>query len=184
MGGSVARNIEIKAWSHDMASQSRTAADLADGPPQTVNQEDTFFHVPQGRLKLRDFGDGTGELIAYQRLDTCGPRTSTYERSPTQAPDSLKATLAAALGVRAVVSKRRTVFLVGQTRIHLDEVTGLGQCIELEVVLQSGQSEAQGRMMAERLMTLLGIQPQDEIAKAYVDLLADRAPGNDAAPTD
>ncbi|MEQ9011492.1 class IV adenylate cyclase [Algiphilus sp.] len=180
----MARNIEIKAWARDRASQARIAARLADGPSHTLQQEDTFFHVPRGRLKLREFGDGTGELIAYQRVDAFGPRSSSYVRTPTQAPDSLKAALAAALGIRAVVRKSRTVFVVAQTRIHLDDVAGLGQCIELEVVLQSGQSEAQGRMMAERLMSLLGIQPQDEIAKAYVDLLADRAPGNDAAPTD
>nr|WP_220359282.1 class IV adenylate cyclase [Alkalilimnicola ehrlichii] len=106
----MARNIEIKARSSDFEGQTHIAARLADGPPQRLEQEDTFFQVPEGRLKLRAFGDGTGELIQYDRPDASGPKTSTYIRSPTDDPASLKAALAAALGVRAVVKKCRTVF--------------------------------------------------------------------------
>nr|WP_220347731.1 class IV adenylate cyclase [Alkalilimnicola ehrlichii] len=122
-------------------------------------------------MKLRAFGDGTGELIQYDRPDASGPKTSTYIRSPTDDPASLKAALAAALGVRAVVKKCRTVFLVGQTRIHLDEVAELGRFIELEVVLTPAQTEAEGVKIAQRLMAELAIEPQDLIAGAYVDLM-------------
>ncbi|MCH8502943.1 MAG: class IV adenylate cyclase [Ectothiorhodospiraceae bacterium] len=167
----MARNIEIKARARDFASQGRIAAQLADGPPVVIQQEDTFFHVPRGRLKLREFGDGTGELIQYDRPDSPGPKQSTYVRTPASEPHSLKAALAAALGVRAVVRKRRTLFLVEETRIHLDEVAELGQFLELEVVLRTEQSEAEGRMIADRLMSELGVDPSDLVSRAYVDLL-------------
>lgn len=171
-GKPVARNIEIKARSIDPESQERMAARLATGPALLVEQEDTFFHVPRGRLKLRDFGDGTGELIEYDRPDSLGPKQSTYLRSPTNNPHSLKSVLAAALGVRAVVKKRRMVFLAEQSRIHLDEVEGLGRFIELEVVLRPEQDDEEGRLIAERLMSELGIEPSALIGGAYVDLMA------------
>lgn len=173
----MARNIEIKARSSDFEEQTRIAARIADGPPVLIEQTDTFFHVPFGRLKLREFADGTGELIQYSREDSSGPKESTYVRSPTQEPHSLREALAAALGVRAVVKKRRTLFLVGQTRIHLDVVTGLGRFIELEVVLRPDQSQAEGVIVAEQLMSALGVQQGDLIAGAYVDLLADEERG-------
>lgn len=168
----MARNIEIKARSSNFAEQARTAARIADGPPVLIEQTDTFFHVSFGRLKLREFSDGAAELIQYTRTDSFGPKQSTYVRSPVQEPRSLKEALAAALGVRAVVKKTRTLFLVGQTRIHLDEVSGLGRFIELEVVLRPEQSEAEGAVVAEQLMSELGVQQGDLVAEAYVDLLS------------
>ena len=46
---------------------------------------------------------------------------------------SLHGLLSACMGVRGVVAKKRTLYLVDQTRIHIDEVENLGDHIELEV---------------------------------------------------
>lgn len=167
----MSRNIEIKARARDFAAQARVAADLADRPPSVMDQVDTFFHVANGRLKLREFGDGPGELIQYRRADAPGPKPSDYVRSPAPDPVSLKAALSNALGVRAVVKKKRTVYLSGQTRIHFDEVDGLGRFIELEVVLGAGQAPREGIPVADKLMAALEIQRCDLIEGAYVDML-------------
>jgi adenylate cyclase class IV len=45
-------NIEIKARVHDMAALRSRAEGLSDTPVQIIPQEDTFFHIPKGRLKL------------------------------------------------------------------------------------------------------------------------------------
>ena len=176
----MARNIEIKARSIDVDSQEHIASRLADSAPVLIEQEDTFFHVPRGRLKLRQFGDGTGELIEYDRPDSPEAKQSTYIRSPANEPHSLKAALAAALGVRAVVKKRRMLFLTDQARIHLDEVEGLGWFIELEIVLRPDQSETEGQVIADRLMSELGVESSDLVAGAYVDLLANEEPNNNS----
>jgi hypothetical protein len=39
-------------------------------------QRDTYFHVPRGRLKLREEKGATPHLIAYERLDLSGQRES------------------------------------------------------------------------------------------------------------
>lgn len=39
------------------------------------------------------------------------------------------------MGVKGEVVKERTLFMVKQTRVHVDAVEGLGNFMELEVVL-------------------------------------------------
>jgi adenylate cyclase class IV len=46
-------NIEIKARVRDLAALRTRAEALSDAPVQVIPQEDTFFNVPAGRLKLR-----------------------------------------------------------------------------------------------------------------------------------
>ena len=75
-----------------------------------------------------------------------------------------------ALGIRAVVRKKRTVYFCEQTRIHLDEVDGLGAFIELEVVLDTGQDIQFGIAVAQDLMSRRRIEKDDLVASAYVDL--------------
>ena len=166
------RNVEIKAKVADLATVRKMAEQLADRGPVVLEQEDTFFHCSQGRLKLRCFRDGTpAELIGYRRGDAAGPKESCYVVYRTSDPRGLLAVLSAALGVRAIVRKRRTLYLIGPTRVHLDQVEGLGQFVELEVVLQPGQTVAEGVAVAHDVMVKLGISQDQLVERAYVDLL-------------
>jgi predicted adenylyl cyclase CyaB len=60
------------------------------------------------------------------------------------------------------VRKRRSLYQMGQTRIHLPEVEGLGTFLELEVVLGPGQGEHEGAMIAAELMAQLGIKGRSD----------------------
>lgn len=174
------RNVEIKARIESVAALAERAAALGQAGPTLIEQDDTFFHCSQGagaRLKLRAFPSGDGELIFYRRADDSGPKESFYVRSPTAAPDSLREALTLAHGVIGRVRKRRTLFLAGRTRIHLDEVEGLGPYLELEVVLADGESAEQGIAVAQALMQQLGVASSQCIAGAYLDLLQ-RQPRN------
>ena len=164
-------NIEIKARSRNFADLRRGAEALSDTPAQVIPQEDTFFHTPKGRLKLRQLAPERGQLVYYERPDQDGPKRSNYHIFETSDPESLKTVLRLALGVRGVVRKKRYLFLVGQTRLHLDEVEGLGEFLELEVVLRPEQSDAEGQAIARDLMTRLGVQEEDLLEGAYMDLL-------------
>ncbi|HMN78902.1 MAG TPA: class IV adenylate cyclase [Burkholderiaceae bacterium] len=169
------RNIEIKASIASIDALTPLAAAIADQGPFEIRQDDTFFACPAGRLKLRAFSAGDGELIFYRRPDQQGPKESFYLRSPTSAPDSLREALTLAYGQTGRVRKHRTLFLAGRTRIHLDSVDGLGSFLELEVVLDDEEPAEAGVREAHELMARLGIEPSRLIDGAYVDLLADKA---------
>ncbi len=169
----MARNIEIKARVADPVALRERAAALAAAGPVEIAQDDTFFNCPAGRLKLRAFSGTRGELIFYRRSDERGPKESYYFRTPTNEPDTLRQTLALAYGEAGRVRKRRTLFLVGRTRVHLDDVDGLGHFMELEVVLSEGEPAESGVREAEELMRRLGVETSQLIDRAYVDLLAE-----------
>jgi predicted adenylyl cyclase CyaB len=169
----VARNIEIKArlspeLTRLIRSEALTRSSLA---PEILYQTDTFYKVPSGRLKLREFEDGTAELIAYERPDRAGPKQSSYVRYLCDDPKSLAEALSRSLGIRGVVAKRRELIHVGQTRVHLDEVRGLGSYLELEVVLRESQSPEEGERIAAELMAVFGVAREALIEVAYIDLL-------------
>lgn len=167
----MAQNIEIKARVSDLVVVDALARSMADQGPFELEQDDTFFACSSGRLKLRELAPDQGELIFYQRPDISGPKLSQYFISPTHTPSVLRDTLARALGVVGRVRKRRRLYLAQNTRIHLDQVEGLGSFLELEVVLSQAQSIADGEAVAHRLLSMLGISNADLESVAYVDLL-------------
>ena len=143
---------------------------------ETLDQGDTYFAVPRGRLKVRTImaGDGTttAELIAYHRPDLGGARWSSYIRTPldpSSAPDVITA-LAATVDVLTHVQKRRTVARYKETRIHLDQVVGLGAFVELETVLGDRAAEVAEAEYAA-VVDLLGLAAFEPVAGSYSDLV-------------
>jgi predicted adenylyl cyclase CyaB len=164
-------NVEIKARVVNLDKVRRQVEALSDKPCEMIQQEDTFFHAPRGRLKLRTFDSEHGELIYYERDNARGPSTSHYFRAVIPDSNALKAVLSAALGVRGVVRKQRLLYRVGCTRVHLDRVDGLGSFLELEVELGAGHTIEDGNAIASELMARLGIEEIDLVDVAYIDLL-------------
>ena len=165
------RNVEIKAKIRDLLQLRTRAQSIADSGPFEIQQDDTFFVCHNGRLKLRIFSESQGELIFYRRDDSPNPKESQYVITPTSAPYELREMLVLSLGECGRVRKQRTLFLAGNTRIHLDEVEVLGAFMELEVVLSGRETVAQGIETAHRVMQQLGVSNQDLVDRAYVDLL-------------
>ncbi len=110
-------------------------------------------------------------LIAYERPDHPAFRESAYHLVPVPDPDLLKAALTAALGVRVVVAKQRTLYLLHNVRIHLDTVDNLGTFIEFEAVLRTPEDEAASPGRLAQLAEVLGIRDEDRISRSYSDLL-------------
>ena len=173
----MARNVEIKARIDSVDRIAAIAATLADQGPLEIAQDDTFFRCEKSadRLKLRTFAPDRAELIFYRRANSSGPKESFYLITPTATPDALRESLTLAWGQAGRVRKQRRLFLVGRTRVHLDRVEGLGEFLELEVVLQEGEPAEAGVAEAHALMARLGVAEGQLVQGAYVDLLRAQA---------
>ena len=169
------RNIEIKARIGSVAALVPRVAAIATEGPAEITQDDTFFQCSTGRLKLRVFDSQQGELIFYRRVNQAGPKESFFIRSPTSSPETLRESLSLAYGQIGRIRKQRTLFMVGRTRVHLDRVEGLGEFLELEVVLADDEPNDAGLREAREIMGRLGIQPDQLIEGAYLDLMVNPA---------
>ncbi|MDQ7793789.1 MAG: class IV adenylate cyclase [bacterium] len=169
-------NVEVKARVRDRALIEARALRLAGCEPQVLSQVDTFFPVSRGRLKLRE-ENGRAVLISYLRADQASLRTSTYAKTPIPEPDLLEAMLAGTLGETQVVRKLRHLYRVGNSRVHLDRVEGLGDFVEIETEVERAGSPEQAAGETRALLRELGIGPEDLVADAYVDLLEAGEPG-------
>lgn len=174
----MAQNIEIKVRVEDLDAVRVRAQAVADEGPFLLEQTDYFFPASCGRLKLRVEESGApnaqrqSRLIAYHRPDQATARSSDYVLYETDDPETLRDALLHSLGEGPVVRKRRELYLSGQTRIHLDRVEMLGAFVEIEVVMQDGESEDDGHVELQHLLTQLGLETASVIDVAYADLLS------------
>ena len=156
-----------------LVREAATAAGL--GPFAPVSHRDTYFHAPQGRLKLREIRheDGTelAELIGYGREDIAGARWSRYTRVeiPVSSAEELRQALGSTLGVMRVVDKVREVGVWRRTRIHLDQVKALGLFVELETVTGSA-TDPTARQELDEVVRMLGLDQLETIPGSYADL--------------
>jgi adenylate cyclase, class 2 len=95
------------------------------------HQKDTYFNVPNGRLKLRQ-GNIENNLIFYNRPNQTGPKQSDFSLLPVADGKATEAVLTKALGIKVIVEKKRKIFYIANVKLHLDEVPGLGNFVEIE----------------------------------------------------
>lgn len=165
-------NIEIKAILRNRERVEAIAAALRDAGPELIPQEDHFFYCADARLKLRILAPDRGELICYERDNVAESRCSRYLIARTSDPTVLLEILTNTLGRTVIVRKVRTLYQIGQTRVHLDHVLDLGDFLELEVVLRPGQSETEGKAIADSLLSKFQIDKGELVGEAYADVLA------------
>lgn len=163
-------NIEIKA----RCSHPEEIRDLLDKQQAefigTDYQTDTYFNVPNGKLKLRE-GNIENALIHYFRNDQAGPKRSDISLYKTQPRSDLKQVLTAALGVLAAVSKRRRIYFIENVKFHIDEVEHLGSFVEIEAIDRDGSiGEEKLRQQCQYYLNLFKIPENDLIEVSYSDL--------------
>jgi adenylate cyclase class IV len=163
------RQVESKLrWSdHEVVLARAVEAGARD--EGFLQQRDQFYGVSKGRLKLRTIAGVRGELVAYDRQDTAGARTSDYGLSPTGDAALLDEVLGRALERTGLLEKTRHLLILRNTRIHLDDVVGLGRFVELETVIQD-QSESDAVAEHDQVITVLGLGAAERIAVGYMDL--------------
>ena len=164
------KNLEFKACCDSLDVLRQRLVNLQAEHRCTMKQLDTYFNVPQGRLKLREINTHEAELIYYERSDLAESRYSNYQICDIPEPTAFKQIATMALGVKGVVEKQRELWMFGDTRIHLDEVKNLGQFIELETVIHN-QTEAEAQAEHQLVKEALGIKEKDLVSVSYSDLI-------------
>lgn len=168
-------NVEIKARCTDHEAVRAVLASLGSRKVGLDHQVDTYFKVPNGRLKLRE-GSIENSLIHYHRPDQSGPKTSDVLLYRVDPDPSLKDVLARALGVLVVVDKQREIHFVNNVKIHLDDVSGLGTFLEIEAIDADGShSEGQLQEQCQTFMDHLGVKEADLLDVSYSDMLMNEA---------
>ncbi|MBN2288193.1 MAG: class IV adenylate cyclase [Candidatus Glassbacteria bacterium] len=171
------QTVEIKARCPDPEKTAALIRETGAGFAGSELQVDTFYHVPQGRLKLRRKTSGD-LLIGYLRPDRNGPKHCLVNLYPSHDAGQLNKVLSDSLGVRVVVQKQREIYLLGNTRFHLDRVEGLGSFVEIEVLGRRGVDDPGDlKKTCEKYLGMLGIRPADLVERAYADLLEEAGSG-------
>ncbi|MBV9987329.1 MAG: class IV adenylate cyclase [Chitinophagaceae bacterium] len=165
-------NIEIKA--RCFHPEKVEAFLLANGArfEGLDRQKDTYFHVPSGRLKLRQ-GNIENSLIFYNRPDQQGPKQSDFLLSKIADGPAQEKLLEKALGIKVVVEKNRRIYFIGNVKFHLDDVPGLGSFVEIEAGNLGDPSKtiADLRMQCDHYMKEFGIAEKDLVHHSYSDML-------------
>jgi len=166
-------NIEIKAAYPELAKARAICEKLNATFVGIDHQTDTYFKVPNGRLKLRESSLSGAYLIPYLRPNESGPKKSEYARLTVEEVEKTKALFTQILGLDLVVKKSREIYLIGNVRVHLDEVEGAGSFFEFEAVYS--EDSAEQRAVEERkvneLLKTFAISPEALQTSSYQQLV-------------
>jgi predicted adenylyl cyclase CyaB len=164
-------NIEFKARVNDLREVETRLQTLSPVFKGLGHQIDTYFKVPHGRLKLRE-GNIEHALIQYHRDNLAGAKESSvvlYKHKPDPA---LKQILTLQFGVLKVVDKQRKIYFIDHVKFHFDQVLGLGEFMEVEVINENNRFTME-ELQAEckRWIGFFDILPEQFVETSYSDMI-------------
>lgn len=164
------QNVEYKAELRDPALARTLAGNLRALPVETLRQTDTYFRVPDGKLKKRETVGFPTEWVFYARPSRARAKLSNF----TIYPEAMAKARFGAMPLPAWVTvvKTRELWTYDGVRIHLDTVAGLGTFIEFEALICPERSLQRAHELVEMLRKHFGPAMGEPIACGYADLLA------------
>jgi predicted adenylyl cyclase CyaB len=166
-------SIEIKAKTNNTNKIKKILAELKADYKGEDHQIDTYFKCNNGRLKLRS-GNIENSLIFYDRNDNVYPKKSEIILEKLEKDNKLKTILAAGIGIKVEVDKRRNIYFIDNVKFHVDDVKNLGSFVEIEAIDQIGNiGETKLHEQCMHYIELLEISKSDFINKSYSDMLLD-----------
>lgn len=164
-------NFEFKARVDDPGEMEARLITLGPDFRGEDHQTDTYFNVSNGRMKLRE-GNIENSLIHYERKNTSGAKQSDvllYHHNPDKA---LKDILVKALGVKAVVDKRRRIYFIGNVKFHFDRVNQLGTFIEVEAIDSTGEIGIEKlKEQCNHYAEFFRLSDKDYVDRSYSDMI-------------
>ncbi len=167
------QNVEFKCELRDPELATAVCRNLGAVHIATLEQTDTYYRIPDGRLKKRECRGEPTEWIFYNRDDIARAKIShfrIYSEAEAKARFGERP-----LPVWVEVVKRRELWMYKMVRIHLDEVVGLGHFFELEAMVTRRQNVARCHEIVQELRQKFAPTFGELIAVSYSDLLAQDA---------
>lgn len=175
------QNVEYKAELRDLSLARTIAASIGALRVDTLRQTDTYFRIPDGKLKKRETLGQPTEWIFYSRPGQSRAKLSTFTIYPEHmARERFGST---DLPVWLIVKKSRDLWTWNGVRIHLDSVEGLGHqrdeqgrptpghFIEFEALVCPERAQAKAHEQVEFLRASFAPAMGEAIAAGYADLL-------------
>jgi len=168
------RNVEIKARCNRHEIIRKLISTKNGRFVGTDFQTDTYFNVPNGRLKLRQ-GNIENSLIHYSRENKKDAKLSSVSLYQTISDSTLKVVLKNALGILVEVKKKREIYFIDNVKIHLDEIESLGMFVEIEVIDKDENIDMTIlQQTCNYYIELFEIKTADFIAISYSDMLLEK----------
>lgn len=135
---------------------------------ETMNQKDYYFEVGINKEKIREINNHEPCLISYKRFEKEGRKDSNYDIKLLSFEE--KNLLLGQKTLLCVVDKVRQLWMYKNTRIHIDNVVGLGNFMELETVVNDITKE-EGLNEFEDVVNKLEIRSEKAEPCSYSDLI-------------
>ncbi len=190
------QNVELKAELRDPLIAREVCKQLGCTLVGTMRQTDTYYRITAGRLKKReiihgpltpgptpaipaDASDGEApaqvetqvEYIFYDRPNTTASKISQF--SIYNEHGFLERFGREPLPILVQVQKVRTLYMIDNTRVHLDEVERLGSFIEFEYFVSKKHTREEGHVFLSKLRHEFRFAMGELIDRSYSDLLLD-----------
>lgn len=162
-------NLELKIRLNDPDRIYKKISEINARFEGELAQTDIYYKNVKYRIKLR-LENESQTLIKYLRNEGDGERWSDFEIIKLEQNNARKY-LSDILQEEIIVEKKRKLFLYDNTRIHIDQVKGLGDFLELETLVIKGKEDASIRF--NQIKSLLTITEEKEIKKSYRELIAE-----------
>ncbi|MDM1380016.1 class IV adenylate cyclase [Myroides marinus] len=164
------KNVEFKAYAKDLGVLEERLSVLNPILEGVFRQVDTYYNVPLGRVKLREYDDFSS-LIYYNRTDGVDAKGSDVIYYKHEKDAALGAILELQFGIKVRVSKVRKVLKYKNVSVHLDTVEGLGTFVEVEACNIGAEQGVDLKKQCDEFFELLKLKEEDLVAVSYSDLI-------------
>ena len=163
------QNIEFKAELRDFEAARRQCTVLGAKRIGVLHQTDTYYRLTDGRLKRRECTGQATEWIFYHRPDRVSPRMSNFTILTEEQARRRWGTHS--LKQWVTVAKTRELWMLENTRIHLDQVVDLGGFIEFEAKVSRLHDVKSCHTHVATLRERFGPALGEPISVSYSDLM-------------
>lgn len=179
------RNVELKAELKDIELARLIVARVGATRIGLLHQIDTYFNVPDCRLKKREaVMNGHPEPVEYIRYERANEVSSRISSFSIMSEHEFEQHFGqAGLPARTIVEKTRELWMIDSLRIHLDDVRHLGRFFEIEALVTPRQNIARCHARVAHLRRQFEPALGELIAGSYCDLLDQTGDAEPRRPT-